>query len=71
MVSEDYITVIGIIAGALGFMKSLYVIIFLIVDKIHTKCTSKKEKKVKDEDEDVLPEKKKLLSINDYDDEEQ
>jgi len=40
VVIYDAITVIGILAGCIGFSKSIYSIIFMIVDKIHSKCTS-------------------------------
>lgn len=44
-VTLDWITGLGIIAGALGFLRSIYTLIFLIVDKIHEKCTQPPEEK--------------------------
>eukprot|EP01119_Soliformovum_irregulare_P026003 TRINITY_DN9785_c0_g1_i4.p1 TRINITY_DN9785_c0_g1~~TRINITY_DN9785_c0_g1_i4.p1 ORF type:complete len:333 (+),score=53.17 TRINITY_DN9785_c0_g1_i4:41-1000(+) len=40
VVNYDIITVIGILAGALGFWRAFYTIVNLIVDKIHKKCVA-------------------------------
>lgn len=45
----DWITIVGVVAGGMGFLRSIYYVIFLIVEKIHDRCT----KKPKDDDEDT------------------
>lgn len=51
----DWITVCGIIAGLTGFARSVYYILFVILDKIHQKLEKKKEKVMDDKKYHQLP----------------
>jgi hypothetical protein len=42
-VAYEWITAVGILAGTLGFLKSMYSIISILIEKIHEKCCMAKQ----------------------------
>jgi len=70
IVAYDAITMVGIVAGCLGFARSIYVVIFIIVDKIHNKITGKPKKKANDETEPLLSQRTSINPDHDEDEDE-